>query len=191
MYVLGIGGSPRRKGLSDSLLDEALDGARSEGCHIEKIVLSELKIRPCDDCGGCGEKGTCVIEDDMAKVRPEIEQADGIIIASPIYFASVTAQLKAMIDRYQDAWISRYILKRVPFNRKARKGAFLCVSGEDKPQYFENAKQVVKAFFATLGIEYSGELFLGNANSYSRFSSNKDEALKKAFELGSSLAKNL
>ena len=191
MYILGISGSPRKGGLSDSLLEGALDGARSEGCHVEKIVLSDLDIRPCQDCGGCADTARCVIRDGMDTVRAEIELADGIIIASPIYFGSITAQLKAAIDRHQDAWVAKYVLKNAPHRHKAKKGVFLCIAGEDKARYFANAKEIITAFFATLGIEYSGELFLGASEALLNDDLRRDEAMKRAFELGSSLARSL
>jgi multimeric flavodoxin WrbA len=191
MYILGIGGSPRNKGLSDSLLDVALQGARSEGCHVEKIVLNELSVEACQDCGQCSATGACVVSDDLSDVRAQIDLADGVIIASPVYFASVTAQLKTFIDRFQDAWISKYVLKRTSARHKTRKGVFLCVSGEDKVRYFENSKEVIKAFFATLDIEYSEELFLGGSNNFAKGSSRREEAMKKVFDLGAHLARSL
>lgn len=191
MYILGIGGSPRREGLSNSLLDDALDGARSQGAHVDRIIVNDLDIKPCQDCGGCGASGICVIKDDMLKVRNEIGLADAVIISTPIYFGSVTAQLKTLIDRFQDAWTAKYILKQRPLRPKTRKGALIVVSGSDKSHNFENAQQIVDKFFKTLDIEYAGNLFLGGSDILDEGPGKKEDASKRAFDLGASIAKSL
>ena len=99
MKVLGIMGSPRIKGNTDLLLDEALKGAQSQGAEVEKIVVDKLKIAPCREYYGCLRDGNCVIRDDMDDIYPKLLEADGIIVASPIFFYGLTAQLKALIDR--------------------------------------------------------------------------------------------
>jgi multimeric flavodoxin WrbA len=189
MYILGIVGSPRKRGLSDVLVDSALEGAASEGCHVEKIFLSDLDIKPCQECGGCSDTGSCVVNDGMGKVRREINEADAVIIASPIYFGSITAQLKAMIDRFEDAWTAKYVLRNHPVNPKPRFGALIAVAGGDNSKYFENAKQIVGNLFATLDIEFAGELFLGGIDMNKR-EGRLEEATKKAFDLGVKLARS-
>jgi multimeric flavodoxin WrbA len=187
MYILGIGGSPRKGGFTDMLLDSALNGASSEGCHTEKIFLNDLDIRPCQDCGSCADTGVCVVRDDMLKVREGIAEADRIIIASPVYFGSVTAQVKTMVDRYQDAWTAKYVLKYNPVRPIEKKGAFICVAAEDKIQYFENSRQIIKNLFATLDIEYHTDLFVGGTAGMDALA--KDETAKKAFHLGAEMVR--
>jgi len=189
MKIVGIGGSPRKSGNSDVLLDEALDGARSAGASTEKIILNELNFKGCQECGGCRDTGVCVVKDDMQFVYQRIEGSDGLIIASPIFFGSLTAQLKAMIDRFQCLWVKKYVLKR-PVASKKRKGIFLCVYGSEKKEFFESARKIIKIFFATLGIEYFGELSCGNLENIGAVKKDKG-AMVKAFELGESLAKGL
>jgi multimeric flavodoxin WrbA len=187
MLVLGIGGSPKEDGFTNSLLDRALEGARSRGASVEKVVLNSIDIKPCQDCGGCSKSGKCKFHDGMASVYDKFEKMDAVIIATPIFFGSVTAQLKAMIDRFQCAWISKYVLKNKPAYKGNRKGLFLCAAGQDNIKHFENAKSIVRNLFATLDIEYSGELFFGGSNLRSANEKDKEAALKKAFELGASL----
>ena len=112
MKVLGIMGSPRIKSNTDLLLDEALKGAQSQGAESEKIIVDKLKIAPCREYYGCLRDGNCVIRDDMDDIYPKLLDADVIIIASPIFFYGLTAQLKALIDRSQALWARRYILKQ-------------------------------------------------------------------------------
>ena len=188
--VIGIGGSPRKGGNSDILLDEALKGARKSGGSCEKIILNDLDFRPCQECGGCDETGICVIKDDMRLVYKNIEEADRVIIASPIFFGSLSAQIKMMIDRFQSYWIRKYILKKPVSTKKNRKGIFLCASGSDKKEFFENAKKTIRIFFMTISIKYSGDLFCGGIDEKAAIKKNK-KMLAKAFKLGEALVKNL
>ncbi|MDO9097889.1 MAG: flavodoxin family protein [Candidatus Methanoperedens sp.] len=103
MKILGISGSPRAKGNTDILVQEALRAASGMGAKTEFIALSGKKIKPCIGCGTCytgNSKGICVIkDDDIPRIYEAMKEADGIIVGSPVYFLSVTAQLKALFDR--------------------------------------------------------------------------------------------
>lgn len=187
-HILGISGSPRRLGITERMLDRALDGARSAGAGVEKIILNELDFKPCQECGDCTETGACELEDDMKGVYKKFDEADGFIIASPIFFGSVSAQLKMMIDRFQSAWARKYVLKAPPPYKKRRKGIFICVGGQDTKEYFENAKQIVKLMFGTLDIDYLNDIFVGGCNVKAKNKPKSDLAPDKAFELGKALA---
>ena len=104
MKVLGILGSPRIKGNTDLLLDEALRGAEVCNVEVEKLAVDGLNISPCKEYYGCLNDGNCVIRDDMDLVYPKLLEADRLIVASPIFFYGITAQLKALIDRCQATW---------------------------------------------------------------------------------------
>lgn len=188
MTVLGIGGSPRKGGNTDTLLDSALEGAKSGGADIEKIVLNDLSFRPCQECGGCDKTGICVVQDDMRLVYEKLDSADAVIVASPVFFGSLSAQLKMMIDRLQCRWVLKYVLKRAVTSKRKRKGIFLSAGGASKKEYFENAKSIIKMFFATLDIKYAGELFLAGLEKGTDVRKNK-VALKKTFEMGRALVK--
>ena len=97
--VLVISSSPRRGGNSDALADEFLKGALKSGKAAEKIFLADKKIAYCTGCGACGSTGTCVINDDMRKILDKMIEADVIVLATPVYFYSMCAQLKTLIDR--------------------------------------------------------------------------------------------
>jgi multimeric flavodoxin WrbA len=99
MKVLGITGSPRKNGNTEILMNEALKAARNEGCETEIFRMSEKEVAPCDACGTCFETGNCVVQDDMQELYEMLERADGIIFGSPVYFGSVSAQAKAVMDR--------------------------------------------------------------------------------------------
>lgn len=184
MKVLGILGSPRRKGNAEVLLDKALEGAASRGAVCEKISLNELSIRPCQECGGCDKTGECVIRDDMDIVYRKIDWADAVILSSPVFFGNLTAQTKAMIDRFQCRWVKKYILKNAPEKRK--KGAFLCVSAWNKEEFFDNAKRIVKIFFIVLDIDYFGDVWCQKVSHKGDIEKCGD-ALDKAAKLGKDL----
>ena len=96
MKVLIVSSSPRKEGNSDALCDRFAKGASEAGHEVEKIMLRDKKIFPCN---ACMETHTCAIKDDMADIFPKLLKADVILLASPVYFYSVSAQMKALIDR--------------------------------------------------------------------------------------------
>ena len=98
--VLILEGSPRLKGNSCILSDEFARGAEDAGYSVEKIAVARKKVAGCLGCNACYRNGgVCVQKDDMAEIREKMVEADGIVLASPIYFYSMTAQMKAVIDR--------------------------------------------------------------------------------------------
>ncbi|MCX5678081.1 MAG: flavodoxin family protein [Candidatus Omnitrophica bacterium] len=187
MKVIGISASPRRSGNSEILLDRALEGAMSAGADVEKIVLNELDFKACQECGGCERSGVCVIRDGMSHLYKELDKADAIIVSSPIFFASLSAQAKMMIDRFQCAWVAKYILKNRA-KAKKRKGIFISVAGSYRKDSFDNAKSIIKAFFATLDIEYADELFCGGIEKMKDIDQD-EKVLNRAYTLGVGLVK--
>jgi len=99
MKILGLSGSPRSKGNTAILLEEALRGAESEGAEIGLVSVSGKDLRGCDGCNACATKRECHIQDDMHTIHEEMVAADGIILGTPIYVYGMTAQMKAVIDR--------------------------------------------------------------------------------------------
>ncbi len=104
--VLILSGSPRKNGNSDILCDEFLRGAAEAGNEVEKIRVAEKNIGYCLGCYYCADhNGECAIKDDMAEVLQKMIDADVIVLASPVYFYSIDAQLKALIDRTVARWL--------------------------------------------------------------------------------------
>lgn len=97
--VLVISGSPRKDGNSDILCNEFIKGAQSSGHECEKIFLSDKNINYCTGCGVCNNTHKCVQKDDMAEILDKMINADIIVLATPVYFYSMDAQLKTLIDR--------------------------------------------------------------------------------------------
>ena len=104
--VLILSGSPRKGGNSDSLCDQFMRGAEEAGNEVEKIWIQGKKIAHCLGCYFCKDhKGECAIKDDMKEVLDKMLVADVLVLASPVYFYSVSAQLKAVIDRMVARWL--------------------------------------------------------------------------------------
>lgn len=103
--VLILSGSPRKGGNSDILCDEFMRGAIDAGNEVEKIRVTEKKIAPCNGCYFCRNSGgRCALNDDMADILQKIIDCDVLVLSSPVYFYSVCAQLKAVIDRTVARW---------------------------------------------------------------------------------------
>ncbi len=189
MKVLGINASPRISGNTDILLDKALEGAKSKGAVAEKIILNKLKFVPCQECAEVTDDGQCRIKDDMQAVYKKIKEADAVIIASPVFFGSLSAQSKMMIDRFQCAWRVKYMLKK-DIGYKKIPGAFISVEASDKKEFFENARSIVKNLFATVNISYKYELFCSGIDKKGSISE-RPGCLKKAFDIGSAIASEI
>lgn len=103
--VLILSGSPRKGGNSDLLCNEFLRGAAEAGDHVEKIFLRSKKVAPCSACYYCKTSGgKCAISDGMGEILDKMQAADVIVMASPVYFYSIGAQMKAVIDRCVARW---------------------------------------------------------------------------------------
>ncbi len=97
--VLILSGSPRKGGNSDTLCNQFMKGAREAGHHVEKVRIAEKRIGYCTGCGACQGTGACVQKDDMAAILEKMAAADVIVLATPVYFYTLCAQLKTVIDR--------------------------------------------------------------------------------------------
>lgn len=182
MKVLGINGSPRIGGNTDILLDKVLEGAKTKAAQTEKIILNNLKFFPCQECENIKDDGSCIVKDDMQPIYRKIEESDVIILASPIFFGSLSAQTKMMIDRFQCLWRARYILKKDIFKKK-RRGVFISVEASRRNDFFDNAKAIVKNLFATVNADYYGEFFYSGIDAKGSILKYPD-ILEKAFALG-------
>jgi multimeric flavodoxin WrbA len=123
--VLGIVGSPRRAGNTEILVDEVLSGAAERDAVVEKIILSELDIAPCQGCDACYEIGDCVQQDDMQVLFEKMKHSQVWVLGTPVYYMGPTAQFKTFLDRWYGADHGGI----VPFRGKR---AILAIPLEDK-----------------------------------------------------------
>jgi multimeric flavodoxin WrbA len=188
MRVLGVLGSPRANGNSDILLEQALKGARDGGAETEKIALCQKKISGCLDCQQCNETGLCVIQDDMPEIHKRILEAEAVIHSVPVYFWSMTAQMKAYLDRwcaFFDAewkWHKHYYPKL-----KGKKIGLITVCGDAD---VHTADPIVHSFRTTC--QFTKLNFIGTvmASAAGKGEIAGDEKAKtEAYELGQKAAK--
>lgn len=99
IHILGIVGSPRKQGNTELFVSEALKAAEGNGVETELVRLAGKEVKPCDACLSCRKTGECRVEDDFKFIFEKMVRADGIILATPVYFGSATPQIKALIDR--------------------------------------------------------------------------------------------
>jgi multimeric flavodoxin WrbA len=187
MKVIAFCGSPRKKGNSETLLNETIKGIEKTGSRVEVFYLNTMNIQPCQGCGGCYQTGECVFHDDMDRVSSAIRSSDRIVLASPIFFYSVSAQTKIMIDRCQSFWSEKYLLKKpVEGGKYGRKGLMLLTGGMKNNTGIKCAEACATAFFRTISVPEHVTL------SYLEIDSKGDilkhpTALKDAYEAGVTL----
>ncbi len=133
--VLILSGSPRKDGNSDILCNEFMKGALESGNEVEKVFIAEKKIAPCLACYACRKNGVCAIKDDMAEIMQKLINADVVVMASPVYFYSISAQLKALIDRTVCRWTEvkdkefYYIMTAADSDRHSMDTTLACFRG--------------------------------------------------------------
>lgn len=183
LNVTGLVGSPRRGGVTRRLVVRALKGAAAEGCRTTVIGLGELRLMPCQACPR-PSPGGCRFRDDMDQVYAALGAAKGVILGSPIYFETVSAQVKLMVDRTNCLLAEevspegrRRFTSVLPGRRVL---AFVAVS--DLSRDFSGAVKVARAFARSL----NGSLLDSLLVPGDRAGAEADEA---AFELGVRLAR--
>ncbi len=188
MTVLALSASPRRGGNTEELVFSFLEGARKEGKETEFIRLNDLKFRPCQACDYCAPTGKCVLQDDMQLLYPKIEACEGLLLATPVFFGTLSAQLKIFIDRFQCWWNAKYVLKTPFISSEGKKPSyFICVGAMKKKEYGENALKTAEVFFNVTNLECQGNLIF---RGYDKAGSIKEDPqnLQKAFDEGARFA---
>ena len=181
--ILILKGSPREKGNSAALAAQVSAGAKEAGAKVESVYLHGMDIQPCDACDVCrdGYEG-CIIEDDMQSLYPKITDADAIVIASPIYWFSISAQTKLCIDRW-------YAMESEDWDGLRGKQLGIVLVYGDTDLYTSggiNAIYTFESLARYVGMEITGMVYgtaehLGDAEK-------QPELMEKAFKLGAKLA---
>ena len=192
MKIIAFLGSPRENGNTELLLREAIRGIEESGFAVQVFNLNQMNILPCQNCGSCDDTGICINEDNMAQIYDAIKIADRVILASPIFFFSLSAQAKIMIDRCQCFWCEKYLLKKpIPPGPYGRKGLLLLVAGmKDKISAtgLECAEKTAKAFFRTINVPEHKTLGFSGIDVKGAILKHPT-ALKEAYEAGKELVK--
>lgn len=159
--ILAISSSPRRGGNSELALRSFCRAAEEKGIPLEMIRLQELGLEPCRGCERCAKDGRCVVQDGMQPLYGKVATVKALVLATPIYFGSLSAQLKIFMDRFQSWWQAKYRLKK-PFVRleEGRVGYIISTGALQRPDFAQNAVAVAKVFFHSINYNYGGSLSL-------------------------------
>lgn len=190
--IVAIYGSPRRNGNTATLLKKAVSGAHDAGATVNEFVLRDLKISPCLEIYGCKQQGKCAIQDDFQKVIGQILKADGLIIASPIFFYAVSAHTKALMERCQSLWVKQHWIDKIPRSSRdfRRRGIFISVGATQGKKLFDGAILSIRYFMDTLDMKlekslcYRGLEFEDDILNHSKY-------LDEAYAAGLHLAETL
>lgn len=160
--IVALYGSPRKSGNTSTLLTQAVEGAREAGAAVQSFHLRDLKMSPCLELYGCKTSGRCIIEDDFHKVAQAVTDAHGIMLASPIFFYTVSAHTKIFMDRCQSLWVKRYWIDGVPFGSKdyPRRGFFIAAGATRGKKLFDGVLLTVRYFFDAVGADLWGSLLV-------------------------------
>ena len=190
--ITAIYGSPRRKGNTTALLKEAVAGAREQGATVNEFVLRDEKISPCLEIYGCTTDGKCVIKDNFHKVRDSMLSSGGVMLASPIFFYTVSAHTKIFMDRCQSLWVKKYWIEGIPFNQwqTRRKGLFISAGATRGKKLFDGALLTVKYFFDVIDASLWKSL-LYRGLDFEKDVFNHPEFLEEAHEAGAQLVDSL
>ena len=186
MKVCAFVGSPKKNGNVDLLISQVLNGARSRGAETRKIYLNDLHIKPCQSCGINPSPKYCLFNDDMEEVYTMLESCDTIVLGSPVYFDTVTAQTKLMIDRcnclmpYVEHTDGAWGFKRRI--KKRKRGVFVAVAGPD--QEFETILTAAKGFFKWANTELNKTILYQHADNELGSVKNDKKTMSQAFEAG-------
>ncbi|MEJ2102720.1 MAG: NAD(P)H-dependent oxidoreductase, partial [Desulfobacterales bacterium] len=163
MLVVGLQGSPRKKGNTAFLLSAFMQALKKLGAQIRIIDVAQKNIIPCKEYVVCEKKGYCPIDDDLkSEIYPLIRQAEVVVLASPIFFYNMTAQLKAVVDRCQTFWARKYKLRLADPAKKTKRGFFLSVGATRGKNLFEGLQLTAQYFFDAIDARYAGSLTYRN-----------------------------
>jgi len=164
--VLGLAGSGRRGGNTETLLDWCLAAAGEEGAEVIKFRLCDLELHGCRGCEACSRDGVCVVKDDMHSLYPHLRSADSLVLAAPVYAMGMPAVPKMVIDRCQPFWALKYVLKQAVAdpNRPERLGAFLSCAGTSFDYSFDGSRLVVRTFWHMLEVSSAGDLLCSDVD---------------------------
>lgn len=187
--ITALYGSPRRQGNTSRLLRQAVAGARDKGAVVTEIVLRDVKMAPCMEIYGCTQDGECRIKDGFQSVRDTVLASDGIILASPIFFYTVSAHTKIFMDRCQSLWVKKYWIEDLPKGQwpLKRQGLFISAGATRGKRLFDGALLTVRYFFDVIDTRLWKALLFRELDFEDDILEHPDY-LQEAYETGYALA---
>ena len=174
--IVVLAGSPRKNGNTDRLVEAFTKGAEKNN-SVEVISVSDHHINPCKGCNSCFERegNKCFQNDDMSGIYEKLNNADTLIIASPVYFYGISAQLKAVIDRLHTPMRNRFRIKRL---------GLIMVGAAELPELFDAVITEYRLILSFFKLKDAGMVLVRGAKEKGTV---RDEDLKQAFQLGESI----
>ena len=174
MNILILAGSPRKGGNTELLVEAFVKGA-SQKHHVEVVSVHDYKVNPCMGCNACfkSESNSCVQKDDMPLIYEKMAVADMLVIASPVYFYGLSAQLKAVIDRFHNPIRDTYHIKKT---------ALLLVGAASLPELFDGILAQYRLCLNFFKLEDAGRVLVRGVKDKGDIQNT--EAIQKANELG-------
>ena len=177
MKIVVLMGSPNRCGSTAILADEFARGARAAGHTVERIDVAYADVAPCTGCVACGYEGECALHDGMDAVRASILESDMLVFATPLYYFGVSAQLKAVIDRFCS---KSYTMRALHL-----KSALLAVAWNDDNWTFDALDGYYSTLVRYMRLDDKGRVLAGGCGTPG--ATRASAHLKAAYELGRSL----
>jgi len=176
MNILILSGSPRKGGNTELLVEAFAKGAATQH-HVEIVSVRDDKVNPCLGCNACFKtNGICAQKDDMTMIYEKMSQADMLVIASPVYFYSISAQLKAVIDRFHNPIRDSFHIKKM---------ALLLVGAASLPELFDAILTEYNLCLKFFNIEDAGKVLVRGVKDKGDI--NNTDALNEAYALGRSI----
>ncbi|MDO5774839.1 MAG: flavodoxin family protein [Spirochaetales bacterium] len=175
--ILVLNGSVRRGGNTELLVKSFAEGARKNN-SVEIVSVADFKVNPCIGCNSCfnREENACFQNDDMAEIYEKLKSTDILVIASPVYFYGISAQLKAVIDRLHTPMRNSFPIKKL---------ALILVGAATLPEMFDAIKTQYRLALNFFGLEDAGTVLVRGAKE--KGDVKNTDGLKEAYELGNSL----
>lgn len=181
--VVAFIGSPRKNGNTAALVAEVVRGAEVVGAQAKVYYLNDMHIKPCQSCFYCRSEDSCIIEDDMKAIYPEIQKADAVVIGSPVYMYQVAAQTKMLFDRL-------FPLMDAKFNPRFGKKKTVMVYSQGNPDVdaFKKAFDTNAEILKVMGLQIEETIVCANANNPRKAVDDK-KLMSCAFDAGKKLVK--
>ena len=177
MNILILSGSPRKGGNTDLLVEAFVKGA-SQKHHVEVVSVHDYKVSPCKGCNACfkSKDYACVQKDDMAVIYEKMSQADMLVIASPVYFYGISAQLKTIIDRLHNPIRNSFPIKKM---------ALMLVGAATLPELFDSIQTEYTLCLNFFQLEDAGRVLVRGVKDKGDIKNT--DALNEAYELAQSI----
>jgi multimeric flavodoxin WrbA len=176
-------GSPRKNGNSERLAKSFATGSESQGAHVRFFRLHNMNIKGCSDCRQCWSSGKhCIVADDMSQLYESIDNADVIVFATPLYWYSWSAQIKAVWDR-----MLPYVSDKAKTTVKGKQGVLLVTAGDEREDVFDAVLESFDRSASLLGLKQAGKICAHNV--YDIGDIEDGNWLDRAKELGASVGK--